>query len=95
MTIRFVDIARRELAQQIAWLLPLSPDAAVHLRDRVRHVLTLLDQGVADGRTVEFPDGMRVRRFVVPPLVLFYDRVGRDVVVRRVRHMSQRPITRV
>ncbi len=94
MTVRFVEVARRELAQQLAWLLPLSPEAASDLLERVQHVLTLLDQEVADGRPVVLKSGRRVRRFVVPPLVLFYDRKGDEVVVRRVRHMSQRPIAK-
>jgi plasmid stabilization system protein ParE len=94
VTVRFVETARRELAQHLAWLLPLSPDAAARLLDHVHHVLALLDQDAAEGRPVVLKTGRTIRRFAVPPLVLFYDRRGDEVVVRRVRHMSQRPITR-
>lgn len=93
MTVRFASTARRELAAQLAWLPPLSPQAAADLLERVEHVITLLDQGVADGRPAVLKSGRRVRRFVVHPLVIFYDRRGDDVAIPRIRHMSQRPAT--
>ena len=93
MTVWFASTARRELAAQLAWLQPLSPQAASDLLERVQHVLTLLDQGVADGRPAVLKSGRQVRRFVVPPLVIFYDRRGDEVAIRRIRHMSQRPVT--
>ncbi|HEU4407799.1 MAG TPA: type II toxin-antitoxin system RelE/ParE family toxin [Polyangiaceae bacterium] len=94
MTVRLTDEARRELAAQVAYLASVNPDAARRLAAAVRGALKLLDGGKVDGPQVQLKDGPRVRRWLVSPLQLFDERDGNDVVVRRVRHESQRPITR-
>lgn len=94
MTVRLTDEARRELGAQVAFLASVSPDAARRLAANVRHALSLLDGGKVEGPEVQLRDGRTLRRWVVPPLLLFYGRDGHDIVVRRIRHGAQRPITR-
>ncbi|HEU4408784.1 MAG TPA: type II toxin-antitoxin system RelE/ParE family toxin [Polyangiaceae bacterium] len=62
--------------------------------DQLAHAFSLLDSGLADGPEVQLKDGWYVRRWLVSPLLLFYERDGREVIVRRIRHGAQRPITR-
>jgi plasmid stabilization system protein ParE len=92
--IRYTAVARRELGGQLAYLGAVNADAADRLEAEVLSALRLLAAGKVDGPEVEFRDGRRVRKWSVPPLAIFYDRDGQDVVVRRVRHGAQRPITR-
>lgn len=92
--IRYTAVARQELAAQLMYLSAANTDAADRLEAEVLRALRLLATGKVDGPEVEFRDGRRVRKWVVPPLVVFYERDGRDVVVRRIRHGAQRPITR-
>lgn len=94
MTVRFLSAARRELGQAIVWLAPLAPDAAADLLARVKHAAALLDEGSVDGPSIALPSGKTLHRWPVPPLVLYYRRRGREVIVHRVRHMSQRPIAK-
>jgi plasmid stabilization system protein ParE len=87
-------VARRELGAQVAFLASASPDAARRLAVDVRRAFELLGAGNVEGPEAQLRDGRYVRRWIVPPLLLFYERDGRDVLVRRVRHGAQRPITR-
>jgi plasmid stabilization system protein ParE len=94
VTVRLTDEARRELGAQVAYLASVNPSVARRLSAAVRSALALLGGGKVDGPEVQFKDSRYVRRWLVPPLTLFYERDGRDVVVRRIRHGAQRPITR-
>lgn len=94
MTVRFNKQARQELGAQLAYLGAANPDAALHLLAEIERGLGLLDEGLADGNAVSLRSGRQARRWVVPPLVLFYRRQGATVIVLRVRHGAQRPITR-
>ncbi|HEU4407468.1 MAG TPA: type II toxin-antitoxin system RelE/ParE family toxin [Polyangiaceae bacterium] len=87
-------MARRELGAQIAHLASVAPDASDRLIDRLAHAFSPLDAGLADGPEVQRKDGRYVRRWLVSPLLLFDERDGREVIIRRVRHGAQRPITR-
>lgn len=94
MSVRFLSAARRELAQQLGWLLPLSAEAGADLVARLRQDTALLDENAVEGPLVALPGGKILHRWPVPPLVLYYRRRGPEVVVHRVRHMSQRPIVK-
>jgi plasmid stabilization system protein ParE len=87
-------MARRELGAQIAHLASVAPDASDRLIDQLAHAFSLLDSRIADGPEVQLKDGRYVRRWLVSPLLLFYERDGREVIIRRIRHGAQRPITR-
>jgi plasmid stabilization system protein ParE len=94
VSIRFTAVGRREYAAQLAHLAAVSRPAADRLASEFEQGLRLIDRGLAEGSEVEFRDGRRVRKWIVPPLVVFSERDGRDILVRRVRHGAQRPITR-
>jgi plasmid stabilization system protein ParE len=92
--IRYTAVARREIGEQLAYLGAINADAADRLEAEVLRALRLLATGKVDGPEVQLRDGRSVRKWVVPPFVIFYERDGQDVVVRRLRHGAQRPITR-
>jgi plasmid stabilization system protein ParE len=94
VTVRFLAAARRELAGQLAYLNVVTPAAGPRLRAAVKHALELLEAGGVEGPELVLRDGRRVRRWLVPPLALFYVREKGGVLVVRVRHGAQRPITR-
>ena len=72
----------------------VSPDASVHLLADVERATTLLDGVAVDSEELELTSGRRVRRWLVPPLALYYARRGGVLVIVRVRHGVQRPIVR-
>jgi plasmid stabilization system protein ParE len=92
--IRYTAAARRELGGKLAYLAADNADAADRLEVDVLLALQLLDAGGVDGPELVLRDGRRVRRWLVPPLALYYVRNADGVLVVRVRHGAQRPITR-
>ncbi len=94
MTVRFLKRARQELGAQLAWLASVSPDASARLLEDVDRALVLLDGVSVDSEEIELASGRRVRRWLVPPLALYYARRGAVLVIVRVRHGAQRPIVR-
>lgn len=92
MSVRFLKRARRELGSQLAWLASVSPDAATRLLQDIERALVLLDAGSVDGEAFVLKSGRTVRRWLVPPLALYYARREDAFVVVRVRHGAQRPI---
>jgi plasmid stabilization system protein ParE len=65
----------------------------VRLEADLWQVLRLLHDLKVEGRSVTLRSGRLVYRWVHPPLVIFYQRRGRDLVLVRVRHGAQRPLT--
>ncbi|MEI8254858.1 MAG: type II toxin-antitoxin system RelE/ParE family toxin [Deltaproteobacteria bacterium] len=93
MTVRFNKVARNELAAQIAYIAAVNPIAATRLVAEVRSTLTRIDTGIVEGSEVVLAkSGRRLRRWPVPPLVLYYRRMADAIRVVRVRHGAQRPI---
>ena len=70
----------------------MSPDAASRLLEQVERALDLLDAGSVDGEAFELKSGRMVRRWLVPPLALYYARRDDVLVIVRVRLGAQRPI---
>jgi plasmid stabilization system protein ParE len=91
VTVRFLATAEREFERRILLIAAKNPDAAHALVSHVSEVFDPIDTGV-EGTAVTLRNGRTVRRWPVPPLVIFYDRRGTDVIVVRVRHASQRPL---
>jgi plasmid stabilization system protein ParE len=94
VTVRFLAAARRELASQLAYLNVVAPVAGPRLRAAVKYALELLEAGGVEGPELVLRDGRHVRRWLVPPLTLFYVRENEGVLIVRVRHGAQRPIAR-
>jgi hypothetical protein len=58
VTVRFLAVARRELAAQLAYLHVAAPTAGANLRVAVQHTLELLDAGGVDGPELVLRDGL-------------------------------------
>lgn len=93
MKFRLTREARRELSALLARYASASPAGARRLRHEVYDALGLLAAGHGEGPHVRLLGTSRsLRRWLVEPLALYYDREGRTVVVRRVRHQRDEPI---
>lgn len=95
MTVRFLPVARRELAGQLAYLNVVALAAGPRLIGAVRSALGVREAGSVDGPESVLRGGRRVRRWLVLPLVLFYVRDEQGVLVLRARHGAQRPMARL
>jgi plasmid stabilization system protein ParE len=92
--IRYLRVARRELDAQIDYLLERNPRAADALDRAITQALEDLAAGRLDGSEHRLrASGRRVRRWYVEPLMLYYQRRPTELVVLRVPHHAQRPIT--
>ncbi len=91
-TYRLEPAARVELDAHLEWLDEHNTGAAARFAGAIENALETLASGVADGRPVMLPDGRRVRRWYVRPLILYYVRQGGDVIVLRARHETRRPL---
>lgn len=95
MKIRYLRPAHRELDAQIDYLLERNPRAAAALDQAIIQALADLAAGRMDGSEHRLrASGRRVRRWYVEPVMLYYQRRPTELVVLRVRHHAQRPITR-
>jgi plasmid stabilization system protein ParE len=92
--IRYLRVARRELDTQIDYLLERNPRAADALDRAITQALEDLAAGRLEGSEHRLrASGRRVQRWYVEPLMLYYQRRPTELVVLRVRHHAQRPIT--
>ncbi len=86
--------AEAELIEAIGYIADRNPQAARALLERVLRMFDRLGQHQLEGRLVTLRSGAPVRRWTIPPLVVFYDRTRDGVAILRVRHGARRPITR-
>lgn len=89
---RLAPAAQAEVDAHLEWLDGHNAGATARFVGALENALETLASGVADGRPVTLPDGRRVRRWYVRPLILYYVRQGSDVVVLRARHEARRPL---
>ncbi len=95
MKTRYVRAAIRDLSRQVEYILECNPSAADALERAVEQVLAgIADQRLDGTEHTLRASGRRVRRWYVPPLMIYYVRRPDEIVVLRVRHHAQRPITR-
>lgn len=86
--------AQEDLDGVLGYLVVRNADAALALLDDVEESVSLLAQGLLEGREVTLSTGERVRRFVVRALVI-YDRRDADALrVLHVRDARREPLER-
>jgi plasmid stabilization system protein ParE len=88
---RLAPAAQAEIDAHLEWLDGHNTGAEARFVGALEAPVQALASGVADGRPVTLPDGRRVRRWYVRPLILYYVRRGGDVVVLHARHEARRP----
>ncbi len=89
-----VPAAEAELVDAVRYISERNPRAGRALLERVLRTFDRLAEQEFEGRLVAMRDGKPVRRWPVPPLVVFYDRSADGVVILRIRHSARRPTTR-
>ena len=92
MKIVFAPEALEELEGTVGYFETSDPAAARRLADRIFTVVGLLAEGVLDGPESRLRSGERVRSWPVPPVRVYYQRVGETLVILRVFHQARRPI---
>ncbi|MFO0628402.1 MAG: type II toxin-antitoxin system RelE/ParE family toxin [Polyangiales bacterium] len=87
--------AQEDLDGVLGYLVVRNADAALALLDDVEESVSLLAQGLLEGREVTLSTGERVRRFVVRALVIYYYRRDADALrVLHVRDARREPLER-
>ncbi len=92
MTWYLAPEAEAGLDEALAYLAARNPPAAGALLGRVLAALDRLDAAEINGREVHLQSGAPVRRWVVAPLVIFYERSARGLEVLHIRHGARAPI---
>ncbi len=80
------------LAAAVGHLLDRNVDAALRLRRDVEEALDLLASGTLEGRIATLSTGETTRRWVVAPLVIYYRRVGDELVVEFIHDGRRAPL---
>lgn len=80
-----------ELAAAVGHLVDRNFEAALALRARVEGTLDLLASGVLEGSPARLWTGENVRRFVVSPLILYYQREADALVVYAIHDGRRAP----
>ena len=95
MNVRLTKLAARDVLARTAWLVERSPAAASAFRQELDAALDLILQTPDAGQIVRLgaPRG-EVRRWLLPPMVIYFAQRGDELVVYRVRHSARRPIER-
>ncbi len=86
--------ARRDIARRVDYLLERNPDAPAAFVAGLGALFAMLVDGNVDGAETTLRHGRRIRRWPVPPMVVFYDRHATLVRIVRVYHGRRRPIAR-
>lgn len=86
--------AQEDLDGVLGYLVVRNADAALALLDDVEESVSLLAQGLLEGREVTLSTGERVRRFVVRALVIYYRRDADALRVLHVRDARREPLER-
>jgi plasmid stabilization system protein ParE len=87
-------LARRDVAERAEYLQARNPAAAGAFVVALGAVFSMLADGNVDGAEVRLRNGQHVRRWPLPPMVIFYQRHPALVRIARVYHMARRPIAR-
>ena len=88
----FAPEAAAEFGELLAYVAAQDPATAASLRVRVERTLDLLARGLCTGREVHLKSGETVRRWVVPPLVLYYQSDTTELRVVRILRGTRAPI---
>lgn len=86
--------AQEDLDGVLGYLVVRNADAALALLDDVEESVSLLAQGLLEGREVTLSTGERVRRFVVRALVIYCRRDADALRVLHVRDARREPLER-
>jgi plasmid stabilization system protein ParE len=92
--VRFLKQAITDLRATVEHIAQHNPDAALALADRVLRIVEQLAAREFEGAEQRLRSGRLVRSWPVPPLRVYYQRRGGELVVLRIYHHARRPLTR-
>ena len=89
MNVRYTRRALTQIDEALTYVEARSPQGAVHLRDRIVALVTLLQEQPYAGRTTTHPT---VRRILVNPYpyLIDYRVTANDIIIMRFRHAARR-----
>ncbi|WP_074128094.1 type II toxin-antitoxin system RelE/ParE family toxin [Bradyrhizobium sp. NAS96.2] len=91
VNVRYTRRALVQIDQALSYVEARSPQGAVHVRDRILTLVTLLQEQPRAGRTTSRP-GVR-RLSVTPyPYLIDYRVTPTEIIIMRFRHAARRPI---
>lgn len=88
----FSPEALADLGTAVLYLREQRPRAGQRLLDEINAVITLLADGVVEGPEVALSSGEIVRRWVLPPYVIYYERRPEALWIARIYHGRRAPL---
>ena len=92
MKVRFSALASVDLGAAVSFLVERNPAAAARLSTRVLETVERLAAGEFDGPSQRLSTGETVRSWPVPPLPVYYQRRGDELLLERVYRQARRPL---
>ena len=91
MNVRYTRRALAQIDEALTYVEARSPQGAVHLRDRIVALVTLLQEQPYAGRMTTRPN---VRRILTNPYpyLIDYRVTANDIITMRFRHAARRPL---
>jgi plasmid stabilization system protein ParE len=91
MKVRFTPSSLAEIDKILTYIEDHSPQGAGNVQKRIREVISLLGAFPQMGLPARRAN---LRRFAVSPYpyVIFYQVTAREIIIRRIRHTSRRPV---
>ncbi len=94
MKVTYTEEAVADIVQAISYLNERNPTAAAKLDADVARCVERLADREFEGPVSRLRSGVVVRSWGVPPFRIYYQRHPDDLLIGRVYHQKQRPITR-
>jgi toxin ParE1/3/4 len=88
--VRFTRSAAKQLDQILTYISERSPQGATKVKARIRHLIGLIAARPRIGAITTDP-GIRRMNTLPYPYLIFYEIGDGEIVIRRIRHMAQKP----
>ncbi|WP_346657148.1 type II toxin-antitoxin system RelE/ParE family toxin [Bradyrhizobium sp. BRP56] len=91
MNVRYTRRALVQIDQALSYIETRSPQGAVHVRDRILALVTLLQEQPRAGRSTS-RSGVRRLSATPYPYLIDYRVTPTEIIIMRFRHAARRPI---
>ncbi|WP_312011458.1 MULTISPECIES: type II toxin-antitoxin system RelE/ParE family toxin [unclassified Bradyrhizobium] len=91
MNVRYTQRALVQIDRALSYVEARSPQGAIHIRDRILDLVTLLQEQPRAGRATSRP-GVRRLPATPYPYLIDYRVTPTEIIVMRFRHAARRPI---
>jgi toxin ParE1/3/4 len=90
MKIRYTRSAAKQLDEILTYISGHSPQGAAKVKARIQHLIGLIASRPRIGAITTDP-GIRRMNTSPYPYLIFYEIGDGEIIIRRVRHMAQKP----